>query len=137
MLNINKVDMAGVVGNDLEIRTSNMGVLYCRFHLGTTDEKIVDGVSRPITSWHRCIAEEELAEELVATCEKGTVLYITGKIKSHFFDEGTSMKEVTEVVMNSLQIVSDGKSPAMDLDLVLTDALEKEAREANEQDIPY
>lgn len=138
MLSINKVVIAGVVGTDLEIRTSNMGVLYCRFNLGTVEEQIDEGVSRSVTSWHRCIAEEELAEELVATCEKGTNIYATGKIKSQFFDEGGGMqKEVTEIVIDSLQIVSDGKAKEMDLDLVLSDALKKEAQEQNEQDIPY
>lgn len=139
MLNINQVIIAGVIYNELEIRTSNTGNLYCRFNIGTTEDITdEDGNEHTAINWHRCIVENDLAEELFATCQKGTNIHVNGKSKSHFFDEGVGMqREVTETVVSSFQIVSDGKEQPMDLNLVLSDALKNEAEYDDTDDIPY
>lgn len=139
MLNINQVIIAGIISNDLELRTSNMGNLYCRFNVGTTEE-IPDNDGNPhvAINWHRCIVQDELAEELVATCQKGTNIHVSGNSKSHFFDEGNGMqKEVTEAVITAFQVVSGGKEQPLDLDAVLSDTIKKEVERDDTDDIPY
>lgn len=139
MLNINQVIIAGIIGNDLELRTSNTGIRYCRFNIGTTEDYLDDsGNTNTVISWHRCIAEEDVAIELLATCQKGTNIHITGKSKSHFFNEGVGMqKEVTEAVIEAIQVVADGKEQPLDLDMILSENLIDDTDSSNAQDIPY
>ena len=139
MLNLNQVIVAGIIANDPELLTSNTGELYCRFNLGTKEDSIDEqGDYYERTNWHRCIVEGELAEEFVATCQKGSNVHIAGKMRSQFFDQGAGMMaEITEAVVAEFQIVSGGKEQPLDLDLILKESLEQSTQESEEQDVPY
>lgn len=132
MLNINESVVAGIIGNDLELRTAPNDVVFTRFNVSTTDE---DGGKNAV-NWHRCIATGALAERIEAACQKGTNIWLTGKIKSRYFEQGTAMKkEVTELEVLDFQVCADGRAPEIDIEDYLTqknmDAV------AKKDDVPY
>lgn len=132
MLNINKSVVAGIVGNEIDVRYKENGMPYCHFIVGTSDEEVdEDGNLQAVTEWHRCFAEGDLAIQLETEAQKGTSIYVSGKSKTKFFEEGLGLhKQVTEIWADSIQIASGGKAAAEDLDKVLRENLE-------EEDIPY
>lgn len=132
MLNINQSVVAGIIGNDLELRPDVNEGVFTRFNVSTTNE---DGEKNAV-NWHRCIAKNELAEQIVASCQKGTNIYMTGKIKSRFFEQGTAMKkEVTELEVAHFQVCADGITPLIDIEDYLTQN-EMDAA-AKRDDVPY
>jgi single-strand DNA-binding protein len=132
MLNINSSIVAGIVGNEIDIRYKENGMPYCHFIVGTSDEEVDEnGNLQPITEWHRCFAEGDIAIKLETEAQKGASIYVSGKSKTKFFEEGVGLhQQVTEVWADSIQVASGGKAAAEDLDKVLREALDNE-------DIPY
>lgn len=132
MLNINSSIVAGIIGNEIDVRYKENGVPYCHFIVGTSDEEIdEDGNLQPMTDWHRCFVEGELAIQLETEAQKGASVHVSGKSKTKFFEEGAGLhKQITEIWVNSIQVAAGGKAAAEDLDKVLSESLESE-------DIPY
>lgn len=137
MLNLNQTVIAGVIGNDIDVRYDDSGVAYCRINVGSDDEeKDADGNARKVIDWHRCFIEGDLATKLDEDCQKGTNVYITGKSKSRFFDEGAGMqRQVTELWASQIQVIAGGKPPKIDLDEVL--GSRSGGNTEAEDDVPY
>ena len=117
MLNINKIVIAGNIGNDLQLRQTSSETSdqanFLRFNVSTRDENDETNA----VNWHRCIAVGELAVRMEAACQQGTNVYLTGKIKTRYYDNGTATKkEVTELEVDHFQVVADGRVPAIDIE---------------------
>lgn len=133
MLNINKVVVAGNVGNNLELRQNSDNIDFVRFNISTRDENDQTNA----VNWHRCIAVGPLAARMETACQQGTNVYLTGKIKTRYYDNGTAMKrEVTELEVDDFQVVADGRVPAIDIEDYMTEK-NSMGTVAKENDVPY
>lgn len=127
MLSINNSVVAGIVGNEPILKKTNSGVSYCRFNVST---KAAGASSDDSVNWHRCLATEENAEQIVKTCEKGTNIYMTGSTVSRFTDNGSGLKkEITELIVATFEVVSGVREIEIDVKSYLEEVQEDMRKE--------
>lgn len=108
---INKVILIGNLGNDPDTRFTPQGTAVTNLSLAT-DESYKDkqtGQIVPKTEWHRVILFNRLAEIAKEYLQKGSKVYIEGRLQTRKWQnkEGVDMY-TTEIVGNELQML-DGK----------------------------
>jgi single-strand DNA-binding protein len=109
MASVNKVILVGNVGKDPVIRDINQsGDKVANFSLATTDKyKTKDGKEVETTEWHNIVAWRGLCNVIEKYVKKGTPIYVEGRIKySTYTDKDGSKKNKTEVVVDTIQLLS-------------------------------
>lgn len=105
-MSINKVILIGNCGKAPEVRSLQGGAKVATVTLATT-EKYKD---REETEWHTITFWNNLAEVVEKYVDKGSQLYVEGKIKTEKFkgNDGTD-KYVTRIVASTLQLLGSKK----------------------------
>lgn len=143
-LNLNEVRLAGNIGNDIELKTTPNGVSLCQFTLAShSTVKNKEGESVQVAEWHRIIAFGDVAKHIEKHCQKGTNIYLTGKLQTRFYQgENQAKVERTEVLVRAYQTISGEKED----DEHLLELMEKTAKANSEkrqkeaengEEIPY
>ena len=117
-MSINKVILVGHVGKQPENRVFANGSGVTTFSLATS-ERIKDksGEYRETTEWHNINCFGSLGEIANKYVNKGSQVYIEGKIKSgKYTDKAGIEKTVVNIVASSLQLLGskEVKSPSFD-----------------------
>jgi single-strand DNA-binding protein len=88
---VNKVFLLGNVGKEPEIRDTAGGTLVANFTLATADrQKDAQGNWTDKTEWHTLIAFSRTAEIVRDYVNKGSRLYIEGKLQTRSWDDKSS-----------------------------------------------
>lgn len=105
-MSINKVILVGNVGKPAEIRTVG-DQKVASFTLATTEKyKGKDGKPVESTEWHNIVIWGKLADVVEKYVQKGTQLYIDGKIKTErYTDKNGVEKNATKIVANTMQLL--------------------------------
>lgn len=105
-MSINKVILIGNCGKVPEVRSLQGGAKVATVTLATT-EKYKD---REETEWHTITFWNNLAEVVEKYVDKGSQLYVEGKIKTEKFkgSDGTD-KYVTRIVASTLHLLGSKK----------------------------
>ncbi|MGB1074789.1 MAG: single-stranded DNA-binding protein [Flavobacteriales bacterium] len=118
MAGINKVILVGNLGKDPEMRYTQSGVPVCSFPMATsetyrdrnTNEKITQ------TEWHNIVIWRKMAETAEKYLQKGSQVYIEGKLKTRSWDDQQGQKRyTTEIVADVMQLLdrpSGGQRPS-------------------------
>lgn len=108
MAGINKVILLGNLGKDPEMRHTTSGVPVCSFPVATS-ETYTDrqsGERRTQTEWHNVVLWRRLAEIAEQYLQKGSQVYIEGKIRTRSWDDENGNKRyTTEVVGDQMQLL--------------------------------
>ena len=103
MKSLNKVTLLGNLGRDVEMRYTANGEAVANLAIATSSEwKNRDsGEKEQATEWHRCVAFGKLAELMGQYCQKGSSVYLEGKLRTRKWDnkEGAT-HYTTEVVLD-------------------------------------
>lgn len=105
-MSINKAILIGNVGQEPRVRDVN-GRKVASFTLATT-ERYTDrnGETRENTEWHNITCWDKLAEVVEKWVQKGSPLYIEGKITTRKWqDQEGNDRYMTEIVANNLQML--------------------------------
>lgn len=73
---LNKVQLAGNITNDLELRTTSTGLTYTKFTLAVNEKKN----GEQVTQFINCVLWGKPAEALCTYCTKGSSIYVEGKL---------------------------------------------------------
>lgn len=94
-----RIAVAGNLGDFPELKFSQAGKARCIFSLAEYGGKDNDGVER--TTWHRCVAFNEMAEQLAESFSKGMRVMVEGRleIRSYDDDEGNK-RSITEILVD-------------------------------------
>ncbi|TYG33567.1 single-stranded DNA-binding protein [Lonepinella koalarum] len=108
MAGINKVTIVGRLGNDPEIRTMPNGDAVANFSVATsenwTDKNT--GERREQTEWHRIIFYRRQAEIVGQYLQKGSQIYIEGKLKTRKWqDKNGTDHYTTEIQADVMQML--------------------------------
>ena len=106
---VNKVILLGNVGKDPEIKSTGGGTLVANFSLATADrQKDAQGNWQDRTEWHNLVAFSRTAEIIRDYVQKGSKLYIEGKIQTRSWDDKNSGEKRyrTEIIVNDLGLLS-------------------------------
>lgn len=101
MKTLNKVQLIGHLGRDVELRYMPSGEAVANLAIATSSEwKDRDsGERQQATEWHRCVAFGKLADLIGQYCAKGSNVYIEGKLRTRkWADKDGVDRYTTEVV---------------------------------------
>ena len=110
---VNKALLLGYVGKAPEIRSTAGGTLVASFSLATTDrQEDRQGNWTDKTEWHNLVAYGRTAEIVRDYVNKGTHLFIQGKIQTRSWDDKESgqKKYRTEVVVFDLTLLGNSRA---------------------------
>lgn len=105
---INKVILIGNLGSDPEIKYTTSGTAVATFNIATTDRwKGQDGQMQESTEWHRIVAWQRLAEICGEYLNKGSKVYIEGKLQTRKWqDQSGNDRYTTEIVAREMKMLS-------------------------------
>ena len=101
MKTLNKVQLIGHLGRDVELRYMPSGEAVANLAVATSSEwkDRSSGERQQATEWHRCVAFGKLAELIAQFCNKGSNVYIEGKLRTRkWTDNDGGDHYTTEVV---------------------------------------
>ena len=105
-MSVNKVILIGRLGADPEIRYTLDGKPVASFRIATNEVIVRDGEKETLTEWHRIVAFGRLAEICGEYLNKGTQVYIEGKLRTRKYEDKQGIvRYVTEVVAVNMQIL--------------------------------
>lgn len=110
---INKVELIGRLGADPEIKILEGGTRLAKISIGTTEswKDKNSGEKKEETSWHNVTFFGKLAENAELLLQKGSLVYVEGKLKYSNADspDGTKRK-FTDINARDFRILKDGKT---------------------------
>ncbi len=116
MAGVNKVILVGRLGKDPEVRTLPDGAKVASFSLATSetynDKKT--GERKEITEWHNITMWRGLAELAEKYLNKGSQIYLEGKLQTRSYEKDGSTRYSTDIVANNMQFLggkNDGGAP--------------------------
>jgi len=116
MTGVNKVILIGCLGRDPEVRYTPNGVAVANFSIATSESwKDSKGEKQEKTEWHKIIAWKRLAEICVEYLEKGSRVYIEGKLQTRSWEDRDGNKRyTTEVVASQMQMLDTRRDDKAD-----------------------
>jgi single-strand DNA-binding protein len=111
---INKAILIGNLGADPQIRYTQSGTQVATFNVATTERrKGQDGQMVESTEWHKIVAWGKLAEICGEYLNKGSKVYIEGKIQTRKWqDQSGNDKYTTEIIAREMKMLSPRGSAA-------------------------
>ena len=110
MSGLNKVQLIGRLGRDPEMKYAQSGTAICNLNLATS-EKWKDkntGQDNEKTEWHRVIAFGKQAEVLEKYLEKGSQVYIEGRLQTRQYEKDGQTHYATEIVVSNFVFLGGG-----------------------------
>jgi single-strand DNA-binding protein len=107
---VNKVILLGNLGKDAEVKALQSGTTVAHFSLATTERyKDKSGEWQDKTEWHNVLAYGRTAEIVRDYTEKGSKVYVEGKLTTRSWDDEDSGKKIyrTEVVVLDVGLMSN------------------------------
>jgi single stranded DNA-binding protein len=108
---LNKTELIGYLGRDVEINYTASGLAVAKVSLGT-NEKWTDkntGEKREKTEWHNLVAFGKRAEAMAQFVGKGSMVYICGKLRYRTWEyEGRTCYR-TEIEVSDVKFLSRPK----------------------------
>ena len=106
-MSINKVILVGNVGKDPEVRYLDSGVAVANFPFATSETyKNKQGEKVTNTEWHNIVMWRGLAEVVEKYVNKGSQLYLEGKIRTRSYDDKDGNKHyITEIIGDNMQML--------------------------------
>ncbi len=111
MGSVNKVILLGNLGKAPELKHTPGGQAVCAFSLATT-ETWTDkgGTKQEKTEWHNIVVWEKLAENCAKYLDKGSQIYLEGKLTTRSWDDKEGKKQYrTEVVASNVTFLGGKK----------------------------
>jgi len=106
MAGINKVILIGNLGRDPETMTFDNGVKKTTFSLATSESyKNKEGNRVDQTEWHNIVLWRGLAEVAEKYLQKGSQIYLEGKIKTRSYEQDGKKKYVTEIFGDNMTML--------------------------------
>ena len=105
-MSVNKVILVGNLGRDPEVRYTSNGTMVVTFPLATHKVVNRNGEKQKITTWHRIVAWDKLAEICGQYLTKGKQVYIEGELVTRsFVGRDGQTRWITEVVARNMQML--------------------------------
>ena len=116
---VNKVILVGNCGAAPELRYSAAGSPIATVSIATTETWTdrASGEKREVTDWHKLAFFGKLAEEVARMAQKGTSIYVEGRLKNTKWKNKHGEPQVgTQVECDEMQVVSRPASQPTPID---------------------
>ena len=106
MAGINRVILIGNLGKDPEIMTFDNGVKKASFSLATSESyKNKEGNRVDQTEWHNIVMWRGLADIAERFLNKGSQIYLEGKIRTRSYEQDGIRKYITEIFADNMTML--------------------------------
>lgn len=107
MPGLNKVLLIGNLGRDPEIRYSQQGTAVVNFSIATSEQWTDKntGEKQEKTEWHNIVSFGKQAEILEKYLQKGSQVYIEGRMQTDSFEKDGQTHYRTKVVVSNFQFL--------------------------------
>lgn len=112
-MSLNKVQVIGYVGRDVEMRFTSSGQALSTFSVGVSNNYTNSKGERiDKTEWVSVVCWQKLAEIVAQNLTKGRQVYVEGRMETRSWDDATTgtKKYRTEVIAQQVQFL--GPNPA-------------------------
>jgi len=112
MASVNKVIIIGALGKDPEMRYAASGNAIANFSVATSEQwkDKATGDKKEKTEWHRVVTYGKLAEICGEYLDKGSLVYIEGKINTRkWTDKNQNERVTTEIIADKMQMLDARK----------------------------
>ena len=141
---VNKVILVGNLGQKPEIRYTQTNTAVATLSIATSESwKDKDsGEQREKTEWHRVVFFGKLAEIAEQYLDKGSQLYVEGKLQTRKWqDKEGNDKYTTEILGNEMNMLggrqSSGDSGEFDQSQPASQTSQSHDSQISEEDIPF
>ena len=107
MININSVTLVGRLTKDIELRKTSSNTSVCNFTVAVDRRFQSQQDGAQSADFINCIAWRQSADYLSQYATKGTIVGVEGRIQTRSYDGQNGKVYVTEVVADSVQIISN------------------------------
>jgi len=120
---LNSCNFIGNLGKDVEIRVMPSGVSVANFSIAVADgyKDKQTGEQVDATEWVRCTAFGKLAEICGQYLQKGSKVYVSGRMKTRKYDKEGVTHYATEIALDNIQML-DSRSEKGSVDYGAVDA---------------
>jgi single-strand DNA-binding protein len=102
---MNRVELVGNLGADVETRYTSAGILVANFRVATTERWEKNGEPQSSTEWHRIVAWNKTAEYCAKNFKKGSFVKLTGSNKTRSWEKDGRTVYVTEVKVYKAELM--------------------------------
>jgi single-strand DNA-binding protein len=136
---VNKVILIGHVGRAPEIRYTQNGAPVANFTLATNEVWTSQtGERQERTEWHKIVAWRKLAEICQEYVQKGSLLYVEGKIQTRSYDDRDGVKRyVTEIQAANIGLLDRKAASPESEGEVPIDSLPPEPQSTGDDEVPF
>lgn len=107
---LNRVQLIGYLGKDPESKYTPTGRRVTDFPIAVTSRwKSRDGEVKESTEWVNIEAWERLGETCQQYLQKGSLVYVEGRLKTNRYEDEGEIKYFTKVVAYLVQFLSDNR----------------------------
>ena len=97
---VNRAELIGRLGRDVELRYTPDGHAVANFSLATDRPPKATGES--VTDWHRIVCWGQVAEFCGEYLGKGRLVYVAGRITYRTFEKDGQKRTVTEIIASEV-----------------------------------
>lgn len=111
MKGVNKVILVGTLGMDPEVKYLDGGKALAKLSLATSEtwKDKNTGEKKEETQWHRVILFGSVAEIAEKYLNKGSKIYLEGKLKTRQYEKDGGKRFITEVIGSQIQFIDTKK----------------------------
>ena len=104
---LNKIMLIGRLGSDPEIKYTNSGSAVASFSMALTEYwRDKQSTKQEKTEWVNVVAWERLADQAQSFLQKGSLVFVEGKLQTRSWDDQQGQKKYkTEVVANQFRFL--------------------------------
>ena len=104
---LNKTQLIGYLGNDVDMRVTQDGTAVANFSLATSEhfKDKTTGERKTQTEWHRVVLFGRTAEIAKDYLKKGSMAYVEGKLRTRQWEKEGVKQYATEIVGNELKLL--------------------------------
>lgn len=117
MKSINQVILLGCLGRKPDLRFMDNKTAVCSFSIATNERyKDKRGNFQERAEWHRIVAFGKLAESCKEYLDKGSRVYVQGKLQARSWkEEGTDIEhKVVEIIVEDIVFLTRAGQPGLD-----------------------
>lgn len=120
------ITIVGSLGRDPELRFTTGGRSLCSFTVAVSDRRKVGDEWKEDTSWVDVTAWGTLAENVAASCSKGTRVVVSGRIKQDSWDDKETGQKRSKIA-----VVADEVGPSLRWARAEIERIEREKTQAS------
>jgi single-strand DNA-binding protein len=103
-MDLNKVCLIGNLGKDPEVKAFDNGGKIANFSIATTRKWTSNGEKNEKTEWHNItIRDKNLVEVADKYLQKGTRVYLEGRLETRKYTKDGADRYITEIVLSPFE----------------------------------